>query len=38
MMSLCSNGDIIEVVLPAARKHIEQVAFCLSIAREVAFP
>ena len=37
-MSLCSNGDIIEAVVPAARKHIEQVSFCLSIAREVAFP
>ena len=37
-MSLCSNGDIIEAVFPAARKHIKQVSFCLSIAREVAFP
>ena len=38
MMSLCSNGDIIEAVLPAIRKHIEQVSFNLSIARKVAFP
>ena len=37
-MSLCSNGDIIEAILPATRKHIEQVSFYLSIAREVAFP
>ena len=30
--------DIIEAILPATRKHIEQVSFNLSIAREVAFP